>query len=214
MSDGVNGNDVSTGRVRSLGTPAVRTEALWKVYEHDGIRVEAVRDVTLTIEQGEFVVLAGPSGSGKSTMLNILGCLDKPTSGRYELNGKPTHKMRGAKLIACDIRLSNTASMADYWLPPRPGTEALMLLGMTHVILEDGEQDDAFMRRWVDWRGWLQAHPDAGDSYEDFVEAGAVVIGGQLQVEVGVVGHPADESNLVPLVRGKARRTFAVQWTE
>ena len=70
MSGGANGNDVSTGRVRAIGTPAVRTESLWKVYEHDGIRVEAVRDVTLTIEQGEFVVLAGPSGSGKRVVFH------------------------------------------------------------------------------------------------------------------------------------------------
>jgi putative ABC transport system ATP-binding protein len=87
MSDGVNGNEVSTGRVRALGVPAVRTEALWKVYEHDGIRVEAVRDVSMTIEQGEFVVLAGPSGSGKTTLLNMLGGLTRPSDGQVWIDG-------------------------------------------------------------------------------------------------------------------------------
>jgi len=61
---------------------AVRTEALWKVFEHDGMAVEAVRDVTLRIEPGEFVVLAGPSGSGKTTLLNLFGTLLRPTRGR------------------------------------------------------------------------------------------------------------------------------------
>jgi len=87
MSGGANGNDVSTGRVRAIGKPAVRTEDLWKVYEHDGIRVEAVRDVTLTIEQGEFVVLAGPSGSGKTTLLNMVGGLTRPSEGGIWIDG-------------------------------------------------------------------------------------------------------------------------------
>ena len=62
-------------------------------------------------------------------------------------------KQRGAKLAVCDIRLSNTASMADYWLAPRPGTEAAMLLGFAHVVLHEGLADCAFLERWVDWRG-------------------------------------------------------------
>ncbi len=79
MSDGVNGN--------GNGTAAVRTEGLWKVFAHDGIRVEAVRDVSMTIEPGEFVVLAGPSGSGKTTLLNLLGGLTRPTDGRVWIDG-------------------------------------------------------------------------------------------------------------------------------
>jgi putative ABC transport system ATP-binding protein len=61
---------------------AVRTDALWKVFEHDGMAVEAVRDVTLRIDPGEFVVLAGPSGSGKTTLLNLFGGLLRPSRGR------------------------------------------------------------------------------------------------------------------------------------
>jgi putative ABC transport system ATP-binding protein len=87
MSGSANGDEFSTGSVRATGTPAVRTEDLWKVYEHDGIRVEAVRDVTLTIEQGEFVVLAGPSGSGKTTLLNMVGGLTRPTAGGIWIDG-------------------------------------------------------------------------------------------------------------------------------
>jgi putative ABC transport system ATP-binding protein len=61
---------------------AVRTDDLWKVFEHDGMAVEAVRDVTLRIDPGEFVVLAGPSGSGKTTLLNLFGGLLRPSRGR------------------------------------------------------------------------------------------------------------------------------------
>ena len=68
--------------------PAVRTDEVWKVFEHDGIAVEAVRGVTLEIERGEFVVLAGPSGSGKTTLLNMLGGLTHATRGRIWIDGQ------------------------------------------------------------------------------------------------------------------------------
>ncbi len=67
---------------------AVRTDGVWKVFEHDGIAVEAVRDVTIEIASGEFVVLAGPSGSGKTTLLNLLGGLTGPTKGRVWIDGR------------------------------------------------------------------------------------------------------------------------------
>jgi anaerobic selenocysteine-containing dehydrogenase len=71
-------------------------------------------------------------------------------------------KSKGAKLCAVDIRLSNTASMADYWLAPWPGTEALLLLAMAQVILEEGLYDRAFVETWVNWREFLQVKGISG----------------------------------------------------
>ncbi|HLU38945.1 MAG TPA: molybdopterin-dependent oxidoreductase, partial [Planctomycetota bacterium] len=78
-------------------------------------------------------------------------------------------KMKGAKLAVCDVRLSNSASMADWWLAPRPGTEALMLLGFLHVVLRDGLVDRRFVHDWVDWRGWLRARGKAGADFDAFL---------------------------------------------
>ena len=65
----------------------LRVEELHKYYELGETRVHALRGVSLGVERGDFVAIMGASGSGKSTFMNILGCLDKPTSGRYLLEG-------------------------------------------------------------------------------------------------------------------------------
>jgi len=66
----------------------ISTENLWKIYQLGKQEVNALREATFKISQGEFVAIMGPSGSGKSTLMNILGCLDTPTKGEYYLRGK------------------------------------------------------------------------------------------------------------------------------
>ncbi len=78
-------------------------------------------------------------------------------------------KARGTKLCVIDTRLSNTASMADYWLSSWPGTEAALLLAMAHVILKERLYDRAFLRRWVNWEEWLrELHPAEPVTFEAF----------------------------------------------
>lgn len=75
-------------------TPAVvRVESLHKQYETPAGPQPVLRDVNLSIQPGEFVAIMGPSGSGKSTFMNILGCLDTPTSGHYSLDGHDTARL-------------------------------------------------------------------------------------------------------------------------
>ncbi len=76
----------------------IRIDKLCKNYKVGMEIVRALRDVDLTIRRNEYVALMGPSGSGKSTLMNILGCLDTPTSGSYFLNGKDVSKLQDNEL--------------------------------------------------------------------------------------------------------------------
>ena len=68
-------------------TPLIACEQISKIYRVGDVDVQALREIDLTIERGEFVAVMGTSGSGKSTLMNILSCLDQPTHGRYRLEG-------------------------------------------------------------------------------------------------------------------------------
>src|SRR5262245_5795507 len=76
----------------------IALENVHKVYDTGDVKVPALRGVSIAIEPGEFVALVGASGSGKSTMMNILGFLDRPTSGKYWFDGKDVSKLNRAAL--------------------------------------------------------------------------------------------------------------------
>lgn len=78
--------------------PLIVGEDIWKIYRVGDVEVQALRGVSVTIEQGEFVAIMGSSGSGKSTLMNILGCLDQPTKGTYRLNDVEVEHLRPDRL--------------------------------------------------------------------------------------------------------------------
>src|SRR5246500_4252150 len=86
--------------VRPVGPVVIDIEDITKDYVMGEETVHALRGVTMQIRRNEYLAVMGPSGSGKSTLMNMLGCLDTPSSGRYEFNGKNVSEMDGDELAA------------------------------------------------------------------------------------------------------------------
>jgi putative ABC transport system ATP-binding protein len=76
-----------------MAAPLIQLDQITKTYRMGDVDVHALRGVSLTVDRGEFVAIMGSSGSGKSTMMNILGCLDRPSTGHYMLNGNEVSQL-------------------------------------------------------------------------------------------------------------------------
>ena len=96
----------------------LKLEHIYKDYIQGKLTVPVLKDVSLHVEEGEYVAIMGPSGSGKSTLMNIVGCLDRPTSGTYELAGEDVLSLNENKLA--DVRLNQIGFVfQNFQLLPR-----------------------------------------------------------------------------------------------
>jgi putative ABC transport system ATP-binding protein len=98
----------------------IRLRGITKVYRAGDVAVPALRGVDLDIERGEFLAIVGPSGSGKSTLMHILGCLDRPTRGTYELEGRAVYRMSDAQLARVRSRRIGFVFQSYNLLPRLP----------------------------------------------------------------------------------------------
>jgi putative ABC transport system ATP-binding protein len=105
----------------------IELEAIGKRYRSGPIEVQALRDVTLTIERGELAAIIGPSGSGKTTLLDILGCLSRPTDGRYRLDGLDVAERPEPELAALRNRSIGFVFQTFHLLPRHTAVENVAL---------------------------------------------------------------------------------------
>jgi putative ABC transport system ATP-binding protein len=132
----------------------IRLQNISRRYQMGGETIHALRDVSLEILRGEYVAIMGPSGSGKSTLMNVLGCLDTPTSGRYDLNGTDVSEMDDNQLAEVRNReigfvfqtfnlLPRSSALHNVELPliyagvPRDERKKTALEALAHVSLAD-----------------------------------------------------------------------------
>jgi putative ABC transport system ATP-binding protein len=121
-----------------MSGPLIVARELMKVYRMEGYSVTALNKVSLEIEAGEFVAVMGPSGSGKSTFMNLLGCLDTPSSGEYSLAGDKVSELSGDALASIRNRRIGFVFQSFNLLPRTTALENVELpLLYSHVVADE-----------------------------------------------------------------------------
>jgi len=141
--------------------PVIQLDHIHKVYTMGDVDVHALRGVSLTIREGEFVAIMGASGSGKSTTMNIIGCLDQPTRGRYVLDGEDVSEM--SKDQRADIRCQKIGFVFQgFNLLSRTSALENVELPMLYAGVESGERDQRALGALasVGLAGREQNHPN------------------------------------------------------
>lgn len=122
--------------------PLIKTVELSKTYRLDETYIQALADINLSIEQGEFVAITGPSGSGKSTLLHILGCIDTPTRGKVFIKDVEVSKLNGNALTGLRLHEIGFVFQQFYLLPTLSAYENIEL-----PLLEAGVPGDMRKKR-------------------------------------------------------------------
>lgn len=112
---------------------------IYKDYQQEKLVVPVLKDVSLTVKEGEYVAIMGPSGSGKTTLMNIIGCLDRPTSGTYELAGENVLKLKDRELS--DLRLKSIGFVfQSFQLMPRESAVENVALPLSYAGVRKKER--------------------------------------------------------------------------
>ncbi|MDR7280533.1 putative ABC transport system ATP-binding protein [Catenuloplanes atrovinosus] len=110
-----------------MTAPAVEAERMSRTYRLEGLSVPALREVSVTVERGEYAAVVGPSGSGKSTLMHLLGGLDRPTEGRLRLDGRDVAGLSPAELARLRNEVIGFVFQAFHLLPRTTAVENVAL---------------------------------------------------------------------------------------
>ena len=118
---------------------------IFKDYNQDKLVVPVLKDISLQVEEGEYVAIMGPSGSGKTTLMNIIGCLDRPTSGEFYLAGTDVLKLKDRELS--DVRLNSIGFVfQSFHLMPRESALENVSLPLSYAGIKKKERKERALK--------------------------------------------------------------------